>query len=205
VNCNLYKAQTYDFSSNFSLDIEGFPGWKLLPVGPWLLQRNDWVENMVRARALNMESFFSRFHPTVSSMKNYLLDGAISDSKKILFCVISPEESFLGHMGLKIIDSKHHAVDNVMRFEVRIPDLMQVSLKEVLRWSGFNSSVSKFSLEVISTNSKAIRFYEKVGFQITQHIPLRQVTSEDGVMSLVDDFGVDPLNGPFKLVMEKYL
>ncbi len=205
MDCNLYKAQTYDFSSNFSLDIEGFPGWKLLPVGPWLLQRNDWVENMVRARALNMESFFSRFHPTVSSMENYLLSGAMSDSKKILFCLISPEESFFGHIGLKIIDPKHHAVDNVMQFEVRIPDLMQVSLKEVLRWSAVNSDVSKFSLEVISTNSKAIRFYEKAGFQITQHISLRQVTSADGIMSFVEDFTDNPLNGPFKLVMEKRL
>ena len=191
MNFNEFKSATFDFDSSFPIEMQGFGSSdnfevKLIPAGPWLLSKRDWVASMVDGREMNMEFFFSRFRTSIPSMVNYLSEGPIFDSGRILFLLVTKDYQLLGHVGLKLEPNNSLEIDNVMRLESGFPGIMEKAITSLLRWVDNLYSNVPLTLEVISTNSLAIALYEKVGFSVVKKVALRTRTGSDGYVSLVD-------------------
>jgi ribosomal protein S18 acetylase RimI-like enzyme len=73
-----------------------------------------------------------------------------------------------------------------MRIEPEFPRLMFNSLEVLLNWAYGLFPETNISLEVISTNQRAITLYEKLGFRPGDYIPLKTTYSNEGITSLAE-------------------
>jgi hypothetical protein len=91
-----------------------------------------------------------------------------------------------------------------MRLEKLPLGLMAQSLQTMLQWVDEIYPKKMISLEVISTNKPAITLYKKIGFHIIKNIPLVEVVSADGFVSLKECEGNEAISSLFKVIMTKY-
>ena len=187
---NQFKSTILNFDTSFSLklgessDFE-FTNFKMIPAGSWLLGSEMLINRMIDSRDLNRNFFFQRFKPSIAGMKSYL-NGPIFDDQRILFIVFSKDGEPLGHMGLKLHSPRSLEVDNLMKFESTATGLMSVSFAQMLAWSHHLFGEIQTIAQVISTNQRAINFYEDFGFKVSHKIRLKVAISAEGVASLND-------------------
>jgi RimJ/RimL family protein N-acetyltransferase len=150
----------------------------LVPVGPWITGEDSLVELMADWRTSAREMFFAQINSTPASMKEYLSNYAIKKDDRILF-MVQFQELFVGHIGLSgIFDGAAH-IDQVMKSPNAYTELpkgvMSKSLTALTEWGHSQLGIRRYMLEVISSNDDAIRFYQRMGFEIFQSEPLTEV------------------------------
>jgi RimJ/RimL family protein N-acetyltransferase len=147
-------------------------GESLIPVGPWVVDdRPETLKEMWLWRRKKASYFFFDQIPSLESYTKYLSDGPIFTKQRILF-LVAKDETIVGHLGLATHGQKPATIDNVIRGagegDPRMAGLMAKGLQAVISWAREIHGIEKFRLEVRSDNIKAIEFYEKCGFSITE-------------------------------------
>lgn len=141
---------------------------EFLPIGPWILSHDSLIELLVLWRTEHRDHFFFNTIPTFESMRKYLIDFSIGDPERILF-LIEKNGVAVGHMGFSKITSNSAEVDQVMKSFHHEEELsngfMESCLEALIDWGRRNLQLENLSLEVVSTNSRAIRLYLKCGFE----------------------------------------
>ena len=89
-------------------------------------------------------------------------------------------------MGLKLISPKVIEIDNVLRLEEDFPGLMKTCFTQMLAWVELTFGDFEMRAQVISTNERAIDFYQFFGFKVGNVVSLRGENSHDGVSSFFD-------------------
>jgi RimJ/RimL family protein N-acetyltransferase len=149
----------------------------LVPVGPWITGEESLVELMVAWRTSAKEMFFAQINPTPASMKTYLSNNAIGKDDRILF-MVQFQEQFVGHIGLSGISAGVAHIDQVMKSpnpQLELPKgIMSKSFAALTEWGNSQLGISKYVLEVVSSNKNAIRFYQRLGFEILLSEPLTE-------------------------------
>jgi RimJ/RimL family protein N-acetyltransferase len=173
-----FKGSTFENSYFFIFDpnLERSPtdlSFQCKVAGPWLLNFKSWLEQMTDVRDLNKEMYFSRFPPSLNSLTRYLIDGPIENPNQILFMIVDQVGTLHGHIGLKLDRHGNVNVDNVLRISGNSPGAMRMALQKILTWGNETLGISEYSLQVISTNERAIAFYKELGFFLHQRISLR--------------------------------
>lgn len=200
------------FENTFSLEVnyvqqESPLGFRFYckAAGPWILESSNWLERMMTARDMSQDMYFSRFPPQLESLSNYLEEGAVKNTKKILFLIVDDLMRLHGHIGLKVnIDNKIE-IDNVLRISEDFPGLIHASLLDILNWAKMSLGLNEFCLQVISTNHKAIRLYLGLGFKIKETRSLRVEILENRAVNLVEVEMGQGNTSEEKYIMEKYL
>jgi len=154
-------------------------------VGAWLLNKPNWLEQMMLAREKSREMYFSRFPPSLESLRNYLITGPIENPNQILFLIINQSGGLCGHVGLKMNPHGGLDLDNVLRISSGSPGFMEASLSEVFIWAGEELGVMEFTGQVISSNTKALDFYSKLGCTIIERKNLRIGEFQGGISQLM--------------------
>ena len=143
-------------------------GTILVPAGKWLLQEREMLNLMLKWRSQNMEAFFARFTPSLDSLANYLIKGPIGDEARILFLVIQ-QNKLVGHLGLANVRDFHAELDNVLKSDLWCQDPSSATMRDcvesLLMWAKERLALEHVSLQVVSSNWRAIRLYEAVGFK----------------------------------------
>ena len=177
----------------------------LVPVGPWIIGEDSLVELMAAWRTSAREMFFAQINPTPLSMKEYLSNHAIEKVDRILF-MVQFQELFAGHIGLSRISDGVAHIDQVMKSPDPLPQLpkgvMSKSLIALTEWGHSQLGISRYMLDVISSNDDAIRFYQRLGFEIFLTEPLTEVY-ENGTKYLRLPKDGDFVISTRKLHMEK--
>jgi RimJ/RimL family protein N-acetyltransferase len=180
-----YKGLRQESSFSLSIDssILGFrDGLKLecRVAGSWLLGRDIWLEQMRDARDESKEMYFARFPPSIESLSTYLLTGPIMNKSQILFLIIDKTDNLYGHVGLKVDESGNVEIDNILRTSRDLPGIMKIALDKIMCWGSQCLGISEYFLKVISTNRRAISFYNSVGFSLQdeRHLRIERVTNE---------------------------
>jgi hypothetical protein len=140
---------------------------------------------MKDVRDLNKDMYFSRFPPSLNNLTRYLIDGPIENPNQILFMIVDQVGTLHGHIGLKLDLNGNVNVDNVLRIAGNSPGAMRMALQEILTWGNEILGISEYSLQVISTNERAIEFYKELGFLVNQRVNLRTEHFLDGSTNLV--------------------
>ncbi len=173
--------------------------------GPWLLDVTDWLEQMKSSREINREMYFSRFPPSIESLSKYLSKGPIKNENQILFLVVDHFGNLHGHIGLKLDTDKNVEVDNVLRISKGFPGIMKFALNEILCWGSDNLGIREYFLRVISTNSRAIKLYEDLGFTLLERCSLKIESLPNGLTNLKPSSKEDSNTTEEMLIMEKVL
>jgi RimJ/RimL family protein N-acetyltransferase len=174
--CLNIGSQQFGVSEHFNL--------KCRVAGIWLLSAHEWLEQMMNVRESNRQMYFSRFPPSIESLSKYLLEGPLGNENQILFLLLDQDENLQGHIGLKLAPGGNIEIDNVLRTSRSYPGIMKIALDAIMRWGNNNLEIKKYSLKVISTNSRAINLYEELGFTLQERHSLRVESHPNGLTKL---------------------
>lgn len=144
---------------------------RLLPVGMWITKDDNLVRQIVATRNANSYAFFRQEQTDFERTLNYLLQGAITDPKRVLFIVQSSDQDYLGQVGFKGLQPPEVELDAVLKSKQDSFSMYQV-ISYLLDWIDKNYEVKKVKLEVKSDNSRAIKLYEKLGFSTNEQASL---------------------------------
>ena len=159
--------------------------FECLVAGPSLITSLSWLEQMKNARELNKQMYFSRFPASIESLSNYLTQGPIENPSQILFLIVDQSKSLHGHVGLKGDSLGKIEIDNVLRTSTTAPGVMKVALNEVMNWGHNLMGITEYRLQVISTNVRAISFYDHLGFYVVSKEKLKKIDLDNGMTNLV--------------------
>lgn len=153
----------------------------LVPVGSWILEDPNLIQQMSEWRGSAMRMFLIQFESTPSKTKAYLTNYSIGQRNRILF-MIETGGSFVGHIGLAGITTNSAELDNLMRGSAGgSPDLMKASEWTLANWAFNELGIQSLNLRILSYNIFAKVIHEEMGFQKTQCLNLRRVVEDDTI------------------------
>jgi len=136
---------------------------RLVPLGEWALH-SELPALMAEWRNSASGAFLTEFLATPENAGAYLNRVWIQPSDSLLFG-IKVGNSFVGHLGLAHVDGTSAVIDNVMKGNSTSPrGLMKDAFRRVLEFSRHSLQIDRVELEVLSSNTRAIKLYEEVGF-----------------------------------------
>lgn len=118
------------------------------------------------------------FQVTRERTEIWLDKHIIGREDRILFLIVGLGGQFIGHLGFSnfYYEEKSCEVDAVLRgVKDFYPGLMEYAMKSLIFWGVHQLNLEKITLRVFSDNTRAIRFYERCGFQFVQLIQLVKV------------------------------
>ena len=156
------------------------------------LDNLDFIGKILSTRQLYSDNYFNQINPTISNLKNYLLEGPINNPNHYLFTLLDLNMKIILCCGFKVSQSSTVEIDNVMRLSPQYPGLMYSALSAMIAWINENFRVSCIHLKVSSNNKSAINLYEKLGFSLTQTSYLKKIYTSDSEYQLVPCENKDP-------------
>ncbi len=199
---DLMKQDELEIAATYSLPLN--EDISLVPIGNWMLTRNQCIQSMAAWRFESRENFFARFPLSADTFSQYLMDHSIGNSSNITFALLDKDETLHGHMGLSHITANRATIDAVMiRPESRGSGLAKLGLESILDWGNKVLGIGAFELEVLSSNTDAISLYSHMGFSEISKSHLRHTTT--GSTSFLVDCAAEEADAEeFKSVMCLY-
>ncbi len=147
----------------------------LVPIGE--IHRNDetLLERMKQWREEHADTFPTRFPVTREGTRNWLSSQVLDNPSRILFLLTDPTFHALGHLGYANVlnDEMSVEIDNVMRGVPNVrPGLMARAMIALMEWVRIELGPERIFLRVLADNSRARRFYERLGFSVEKETPL---------------------------------
>jgi RimJ/RimL family protein N-acetyltransferase len=130
------------------------------------------VEKMTKWREKGQTYFLTQFYPTIEKTTEWL-QLVLSDKTRMMF-IISANGRRMGQIGVRDIQKYTAEIDNVIRGEKGCPSLMYYAELALLEYL-FSTGINTVYLHVFSTNLKAIRHYQRVGYREIRRNKLRKI------------------------------
>jgi RimJ/RimL family protein N-acetyltransferase len=157
----------------------------LHPVSRHLGQEKDkYVELLTKWREENWRAYPTVFKVTGAGTEKWIQSQLIDREDRILFVIIGLDNEIVGHLGLSNFDFHRQwaEIDNVVRgVSDYVPGIMTMALKAIINWSFEELKLMGLCLRVFSDNSRAIKLYERCGFEGVKEIPLHKVVDGEVV------------------------
>ena len=115
------------------------------------------------------------FEITDVRTERWIDNSLIGRSDRILFIIVDLQGLEIGHLGYSsfVYDKEQCEIDKVLRaVNGTYPGVMHFAMQAILRWGFSELKLKTVMLRVISDNEHAIKFYEKLGFEHGESIPL---------------------------------
>lgn len=119
--------------------------------------------------------FPAQFPVTEEGTHRWLVHSTLEVPDRLLLWAVSTDGRRIGHLGLFRFDFAERTVelDNVVRgVEGVVPGLMQAAVDSLLNWTFETLAAEAVYLRVLSDNDRALRLYQRCGFQETMRMPL---------------------------------
>ena len=152
--------------------------YRLLPISRIHEGDTALIQYLTDLRNENIELFVNSTTASFASTKKWISDSLIQNKDRILFLVIDKYGKKHGHLGIWIRGESVFEVDNVIKdSDSGIPGLFSSALITLCKWVNEYVGISVIWLRVLSTNEKAISFYEKNQFVFSRSIPIEGQTA----------------------------
>lgn len=139
------------------------------------------ISLMTKWRKRYVDYFGTKFIPTYERTKKWIKEQLIDNDKRILFLIVLNKKK-IGHIGLASFDDRKKCaeIDSVLKGENTNHKIMELALREILKF-GFNDlRLDSIWLKVFSDNYKALNLYERCGMLTIDSIPIKRVYTNDG-------------------------
>lgn len=175
---NFLKAsQSYFETVSKSLEIlnvDGETAGYLIPLTFLDLEDARAIQLLATWRDENQSAYPSRFTVTTAGTATWLKKAVLENNDRVLFWVADKNFHKIGHLGLlREIDKDNELeIDNVVRGESAEPGLMSSAMRRLEQWAEEEFSKSELSLRVLMSNSRAISFYDRLGYSESSRVKL---------------------------------
>jgi perosamine synthetase len=159
----------------------------LLPINWSFLENVSFLEKMTTWRSENQHAYIGRFQPTADKTRSWLNTMVLQNRSRLLFLVADREGCLIGHMGLAVnSENGTIEIDNVVRGEHQSPGLMKYALRALEEFAESEITLEKLALRVLASNNKAVRFYEKSGYEEVARSSV-EITYSDDFLGVIGD------------------
>lgn len=181
---------------------------------PEIIQLNDGFMESVSINDRNPQSiallaswrdkvknyFPSQFKVTEEGTKRWLDNALLNANDRSLFWVCDKSGKKLGHVGLFRFDYLNKAceLDNVVRGEEGSPGIIGQACQTLIDIAK-SLSIENIYLRVLSDNKKALKLYEKLGFEEIQRSPVQKVKEKDSFK------WIDVIKSPYQKVEQYFV
>jgi RimJ/RimL family protein N-acetyltransferase len=161
---------------------------------PGRLDSSD-IRCLTEWRNRYVTSFLTEFVAQDERTARWLCEIVGPSDSKILFMLNTPDGTPFGYMGLAFIDwqNGYGEADAIVRGLPTHPGTMSQSLRALLEWARNSLELRDLGVRVRSDNP-ALAFYQRLGFQEFQRVPLRR-TERPGEIVWTEDPSLPP-GGP---------
>lgn len=142
------------------------------------------IDLLSKWRKENPEVSNNSFEVSNERTAKWLNEIVISDEQKIFFLIVDSRGEPVGHIGLCKINEEMRSADiyAVLKGNKNSEKgIMTFCLRRLLEWARAELGINRFYLGTKSDNFRAIRFYERIGFVVTQTVPLERVQLKDEI------------------------
>jgi RimJ/RimL family protein N-acetyltransferase len=145
------------------------------------LLRPTYIDLICQWREENPVGFANRFPGTPKKTENWIDNILLPREDRILFMVHALDNTPIGHLGFSSFDyvAKSCEIDNVVRGKKEFKGLLSLATKTLIDWGKRYLGLQEIYLKVLSDNSHAITFYERLGFKEQDRIPLFRIEHHD--------------------------
>ena len=173
----------------------------LLPMGRLDQSDNHKITLLGKWRSDHDYAYPTRFPVTFDGTRNWLTSAVIENGGRLLFWIVDLHLRPLGHIGL-VYDGNTNSleIDNVLRGVPDVPGIMASCMKRIEKFAEQEFSVESLTLRVLKSNSRAVSFYQRLGYIEKSSISLA-INEDKGFVNLVPG---EPEVDQF-LVLEKSL
>jgi RimJ/RimL family protein N-acetyltransferase len=119
--------------------------------------------------------FPAQFPVTDEGTHRWLKTSTLEAPERLLFWAVSATGEKVGHLGLFRFDFDDRSVelDNVVRgVEGVLRGVMQAAVESLMTWTFETLAMQAMYLRVLSDNDRALRLYQRCGFEETMRMPL---------------------------------
>ena len=141
-------------------------------------------------REENEIGFANKFHGTHNKTENWIDNMLLPREDRILFMVHTLENVPVGHLGFSSFnfETRSCEVDNVVRGVKGVnKGIMSAAMNTLIEWGKQNLDLQKIYLRVLADNPHAIKFYQKLGFEEVERIPLYKRETKDLIEWVEDE------------------
>jgi RimJ/RimL family protein N-acetyltransferase len=139
------------------------------------------IDLLGRWRKENEDYFLGKFEVTYERTLSWYHKHLMDKPDRLLF-IIRAKSGYVGHVGLFRFDfaARSCEIDNIVRGEKAFPGIMGSAILTMMKWGMENLGLRGYTLKVLGDNERAVRLYEKLGYQETGRIPLLLTEGKDG-------------------------
>lgn len=153
----------------------------LAPIGEFFRDDSQLVAELAKWRNANQFAYPSRFEVTVQGTTNWLASAVIENENRLLFLIQDSKGTAVGHIGLLQIEDSVCEIDNVLRGEAEPSGIMTDALHVIENFAYLELGLEDLQLRVLKSNSHAVNFYIKNGYEILKEIPLENIGSDQNI------------------------
>lgn len=131
----------------------------------------------------------TRFPVSDARTERWLNAAILENELRIMFMIQDPEKQNIGHIGLSGFDfaSETVRIDSVLKgVKTACPGIMTRAIESLKTWCRHELQARYVDLVVLEGNDRAIRLYEKCGFETVRLIPLKKIV-KNGEINWVED------------------
>jgi perosamine synthetase len=160
----------------------GDTDYYLLPMTKLDLDSVISLSNLVSWRSNSQFAFPTRFKVTTSGTHSWLDKAILQNQSRVMFWVIASDFTKLGHVGLQLnLDKNLLEIDNVYKQDSGPKGLMSNAISRLEALVEEEFSLEIIRLRVLQSNSHAVNFYSKLGYEVTESESLIEIHSGDSV------------------------
>ena len=144
----------------------------------------DDAKQMARWRTETYQSFLTWIRPDTGEMLRWLSEINKRDND-IIFIIELNSGALAGQLSLYNVNTsiKEAEFGRLLRnSEICCKGIMRGACKTALKWAFGHLGLEKIFLEVFADNDRAVRLYERVGFQVDREISVWKEKGDDGVV-----------------------
>ena len=134
------------------------------------------VKHVADWREAAADSAPTMFAYNLENTKKWVENQVAAHPERILFFLETPEGERWGHIGLATFGFEPEVsaeLDAIMRGrEDLAKGVMTPAIRTLMKWATEHLGIRQFGLRVFSDNERAIRLYERLGFERDRLIPM---------------------------------
>jgi len=166
-------------------DLPTVIGW-ITPITRGDLLKSGMISDFSRWRDQNQSAYPTRFVVTEEGTTRWL-DLLLKSQSRLLFSITDADDRRVGHIGLawNRVDG-HLEVDSALLGEKIQADIMSRATEWLEGYAYREFNAQSIYLRVLKSNSRAVAFYERLGYVVSETTPLSSSTL-NGVTTLNPD------------------
>jgi len=184
-SCFTFLKQTRSLDDLFAKSscLTGVEGY-LAPVCELHATDRRLITKLAQWRRTHATAFPTQFPVTLEGTASWLRSKLLDVEDRLLFLILDRLGEAIGHLGLAntINDARAVEIDNVVRGVAGVhPGIMSAAMRTLLEWTEQSLAPQCIFLRVLDDNVRAIDFYRRLHFAVSERIPLRRHQENDCV------------------------